>query len=422
MSRNNNTIVICGAGIAGIATAYYLLKTNPKLNIVLLDKNQPLSFTTSRSGENFRDFWPQKCMREFASDSIKLMKQLRELHGQDAFKMSFSGYNFISKNKDKPIFSTPSESLTHQYYKEISDPTTIGNQYPYLSEEVEKIVSITNAGHIDVYAMGSLMLSEAKKLGAIQVEGEIKAIQKNGTSFEIILQSQRKIDAETLVIASGPFINHVANMVGLQLPIENTLQRKFIIPDPKKLIPRDMPFSIYADAQYLNWSKEEKEFFASEEKYNWLLNEFPGGLHIKPEGEGIKLGWAFNTNNELPQWETPFSDIFPQVVLKGASSFIPQLIEYENNIPTPITEYAGYYTRTKENWPLIGPTKIPNVYVIGALSGYGTMTACAAGQLCSKYILNDQELPDYAPYFHPNKYQNPAIVKEINAIKSDGQL
>lgn len=422
MTNKNSTIVICGAGIAGIATAYYLIKTNPVLNIVLLDKNQPLSFTTSRSGENFRDFWPQQCMREFASDSIQLMKELREEHGQDSFKMSFTGYNFISKSKDKPIFSTSSESLAHQFYEEIIDPTTIRNEHPYLSEDIEKVVSIKNAGNIDVYAMGSLMLREAKKLGVVQLEGEIKTIQKTKASYEIILDSTKTIVADTMVIASGPFINHVANMVGLQLPIENTLQRKFIIPDPKKLIPRDMPFTIFADAQYLNWSNQEKEFFASEEKYNWLLGEFPGGLHIKPEGEGIKLGWAFNTNNELPQWETPFSDFFPQVVLKGASSFIPLLSAYENDIPTPITEYAGYYTRTKENWPLIGPTEIPNVFVIGALSGYGTMTACAAGQLCSKYILNQSELPDYAPYFHPNKYQNSAIVKEINAIKSDGQL
>lgn len=422
MSNENNTIAICGAGIAGIATAYYLIKSDPKLSIVLIDKNQPLSFTTSRSGENFRDFWPQKCMREFASDSIELMQKLREDHGADSFKMSFSGYNFISKIKDKPIFSTTAEASSQDYYEEILDHNTIRDHHSYLSSDVKKIVSIKNGGNIDVYAMGSLMFKEAKKCGVKFVEGEIKAIRKNNPIFEIVLDSNTVIQANNLVIASGPFTNHVANMIGIQVPIENILQRKFIIPDPKKIIPRDMPFTIFADAQYLDWSKDEQDFFASEEKYKWLLEEFPGGLHVKPEGEGIKLGWAFNTKNELPQWETPLSDIFPQVVLKGASSFIPQLLEYENDIPTPITEFAGYYTRTKENWPLIGPTEIPNVFLIGALSGYGTMTACAAGQLCSKYILKSTDLPDYAPYFHPNKYQNPTIINEISAIKSDGQL
>jgi glycine/D-amino acid oxidase-like deaminating enzyme len=126
--------------------------------------------------------------------------------------------------------------------------------------------------------------------------------------------------------------------------------------------------------------------------------------------------------SEAPKWEPSNFDFFPQIVLKGASHFIPQLSEYENNIPTPIIEYSGYYTRTKENWPLIGPTEVQNTFVIGALSGYGTMAACAAGKLCSEYILNIKELPNYATYFHPLKYQNQDIVMEINELKSDGQL
>ncbi|MGC1513935.1 MAG: FAD-dependent oxidoreductase, partial [Maribacter sp.] len=69
-------IIICGAGIAGVASAYYLLKKEKGITVILIDKNQPLSFTTSKSGENFRDYWPQKPMRDFVSDSIHLMNEL----------------------------------------------------------------------------------------------------------------------------------------------------------------------------------------------------------------------------------------------------------------------------------------------------------------------------------------------------------
>jgi glycine/D-amino acid oxidase-like deaminating enzyme len=50
------SIVICGVGIAGISTAYYLLNKYCKSKVVLVDKNQHLSFTTSKSGENYRDY------------------------------------------------------------------------------------------------------------------------------------------------------------------------------------------------------------------------------------------------------------------------------------------------------------------------------------------------------------------------------
>ena len=64
MLKNNKTIAICGAGIAGVAAAYYLSKENKNWKIILIDKNQPMSFTTSKSGENFRDYWPHKCMEQ----------------------------------------------------------------------------------------------------------------------------------------------------------------------------------------------------------------------------------------------------------------------------------------------------------------------------------------------------------------------
>lgn len=420
--QDNMTIVICGAGIAGVATAYYLLKERNDIEVILIDKNQPLSFTTSKSGENFRDYWPQKNMRQFMSDSILLMKELRELYGVDSFNMVNSGYNFISHTIDNPIFGAKNKENNSDYFEEIINTNRIQNDYPYLDKKIEKVVKIKNAGKIDVYDLGNLLLREAKKRGLKQLQGEILDIEKKGSEFKIKLDSQKSINADKIVIAAGPFINNIAKMLDFEFPVTNTLQRKFIIPDPDNIIPKNMPFTIYADSQYLDWSKEEVDFFSSEEKYKWLLNKFPGGLHIKPEIEGIKLGWAFQTEQINPTWETPNFDFFPQVVLKGASRFIPELARYENNIPTPLIEYAGHYTRTKENWPLIGNTKLYNVFVIGALAGYGTMGACAAGKLCSSYVLNKSELPDYATYFNPLRYQNEAIKKEMSELNNDGQL
>ena len=290
------------------------------------------------------------------------------------------------------------------------------------AEKIEKIIKIKNAGKIDVYDLGNLLFREAKKMGLQFIQSEVLSITKNNTEFKITLETNETLDASQIVISSGPFINNIGKMIGLEFNILNTLQRKFIIPDPKNIIPKNMPFTIYADSQKLNWSIDEIDFFSSDEKLHWLLQEFPGGLHIKPETEGIKLGWAFQTENETPEWTPKNFDFFPQAVLKGASRFIPELAAYEENIPNPMIEYAGYYTRTKENWPLIGPTKEKNVFVIGALAGYGTMSACAAGELCAHYILEKDDLPSYAENFHPLRYDNPKIMDAIKNLKSDGQL
>ena len=422
LKSNNKTIVICGAGIAGVATAYYISKFRKEERIVLIDKNQPLSFTTSKSGENFRDYWPHPCMEKLSSRSIDLMKGLRKEFKTETFDMNFSGYHFVSHLKDQPIFAD--DSSTDFQEKNIVDKnqSSIQQKYPYLDDGIQKSVFIKNAGKIDVYQLGSLLLKEGRKNGVELISGEILNIKNNKSAIEIILSSTQSLRADQLVITAGPFINNIGKMIGLRFPISNILQRKFILPDPLNIIPSDMPFTIYADSQFLSWTQEEKTFFDNEIENQWLLKKFPGGIHIKPEPGGkIKMGWAFQRKKEEPKWDFSTDDLFPQIVLKGASRFIPNLKSYEENIPTPLIQYAGYYTKTAENWPLIGPTKLDNVFVVGALSGFGTMTACAAGELCAKYIFG-KDIPDFATYFTPNRYENLKILNEINAVKNDGQL
>lgn len=412
-------IVICGAGIAGIATAYYLSQQLGKVKIVLVDKHQPLSFTSSQSGENFRDYWPHHSMDKLCSRSIELMKILQKEFG---FTMNFSGYHFVSQHKEKAIFTDDSTPEFQARNSAITDAKIIHQQNPYLSTNIQKSIFINNAGYVDSIVMANAMLQTAKDNGAQFIEDEVIDLQKTNSGIQIKLKKSQTISADQLIIAAGPFINNLAKMLDLKFPVWNTLQRKIIIPDPLEIIPRNMPFTIFADKQHLHWSKEEHNFFKSDETLHWLFQEFPGAIHIKPEAsKRIKMGWAFSTEAVEPQWSIPKSSYFAQVLLKGASRFIPTLSAYSENIPTPLIEYGGYYTRTKENFPLIGPTAIDNVFIVGALAGFGTMAACAAGELCAFY-LTEKDLPGYAPYFHPKRNKNTGIQKEIAAISGDGQL
>lgn len=414
-------IVICGAGIAGIAAAYYLTQANQNLDLTLIDKNQPLSYTSSKSGENFRDYWPHKSMEALSSHSIELMKALKTEHGEDAFRMEFSGYHFVSHNAQKPIFADDNSAAFRQRNKVDTNPTSIQHHYPYLDAGIQKSIFIQKAGNVDSISMANLMLQVAKDKGLKLIESTINGLKKWGNGFTVNLANNEIIHADQIILATGPFLNHLAKNLDLKFPVWNTLQRKFIIPDPKGIIPTDMPFTIYADGQTLDWSAEERAFMQAESHLKWMTEPFPGAIHIKPESGRIKMGWAFSKKVEQPKWDIPIAEYFPQVVLKGASRFIPALAAYAENIPTPIIEYGGYYTRTEENWPLIGATKVDNVYVIGALAGFGTMTASAAGELCAQTLLG-KALPWYADYFSPNRYTNPTIQAEMDQLDTDGQL
>jgi len=49
-------VVICGAGIAGISAAYHLSVRHGIENILLVDEGAPLSLTSDKSTEFYRNF------------------------------------------------------------------------------------------------------------------------------------------------------------------------------------------------------------------------------------------------------------------------------------------------------------------------------------------------------------------------------
>ena len=79
-------VVICGAGIAGVAAAHFLSKAGVK-NILLLDERPPLSFTSDRSTECYRNWWPDAEMLALMNRSIDLMEGLADESG-NVFRMN----------------------------------------------------------------------------------------------------------------------------------------------------------------------------------------------------------------------------------------------------------------------------------------------------------------------------------------------
>jgi glycine/D-amino acid oxidase-like deaminating enzyme len=82
---------------------------------------------------------------------------------------------------------------------------------------------------------------------------------------------------------------------------------------------------------------------------------------------------------------------------------------------------GGYYTRTRENRPLVGPMGVDGAYVLGAVSGYGIMAACGVADLLTAQV-TDAHVPAYAKDFALARYDDPAYQKELENWGDSGQL
>ncbi|MEO9706558.1 MAG: FAD-binding oxidoreductase, partial [Nitratireductor sp.] len=296
----------------------------------------------------------------------------------------------------------------------------IRDRFPSYDRQVETVIHIRRGGDISGQQLGMYMLDYLREAGAKRLLGEVRDIAA-GHGFRVEVATPdgvRHIEADRIVNAAGPFADRIAAMLGVDLPVHSTFQQKIAFEDHLGAVPRTLPFSIDLDPQTIDWSEEERAMLLEDPDFAWLAQPMPGAIHCRPDGgDGgtwIKLGWAYNETPAPVTWEQQRHDNFPEIVLRGAARLSPALKAYYGRLPRSMHHYGGWYTMTGENWPLIGPMGPDGAFMNCALSGYGTMAACAAGELCAAWMAGSA-LPDYADGFSLRRYQDPALLSALRA-------
>ena len=100
---------------------------------------------------------------------------------------------------------------------------------------------------------------------------------------------------------------------------------------------------------------------------------------------------------------------------------LPALKCYLGTLPRERIHYGGFYPMTAENWPLIGPMRTAGVFIAAALSGYGTMSACATGDLLAKSV-GGAETSSLAKSLSLARYGDQALMSALRSTESRGHL
>jgi sarcosine oxidase, subunit beta len=450
-------IVICGAGIAGISTAYHLAVRQGVQDILLVDPLPPLSLTSDKSSECYRNWWPGPgdAMVALMNRSIDLLEELARASG-NLFHLSRRGYLYITADYtkipniestaktistngagplrihagnpgDPPYLPAAPSSFTEQPEGAdlILDTTLLRHHFPYLSEHAIAALHVRRAGWFSGQQLGRYLLEQARAAGVRLQRGRVAAIEvQTGQVQAVQLEDGRRIRTSCLVNAAGPLQKQVAALLGLDLPVFNELHLKVSFKDRLGVVPREAPLLIWHDPQRLPWTPEERQLLTEDPHTQPVLQLMPAGAHTRPEGgpdaDVLLMLWEYATTPTQPVWPIPLDPLYPDVLLRGLAAMLPGLKAYFDRSERPYLD-GGYYTKTRENRPLIGPLPVKGAYLIGALSGFGLMSACAAGELLAQHITG-AALPPYAPAFQLERYQNPAYLASIAGLEDTGQL
>jgi glycine/D-amino acid oxidase-like deaminating enzyme len=455
MAHASPKIVICGAGIAGVAAAYFLSVRHGIEDVTIVEPGNPLSLTSDKSTEAYRNWWPgpDQAMTAFMDRSIDLIEEIARAT-DNRINLNRRGYVFATSDAGKIDFLqtmaesaetrgggaarfhdsassvyTPSPERGFEFplagADVITDRSLIRRHFPYLSPETVAVAHARRAGWLSAQQLGAVMLEAARARGVKLVRGKVVGIDagERVRAVQVEHNGERStLEATHVVLAAGPMQKELAQLIGIDLPIFAERHHKVSFADTQSAVPRSAPMMIWLDAQRLPWSDEERPALSEDAEARWMLEEFPAGVHGRPDGAHATLV-LFNHHGDAVPPEFPLPEPPPhyaEIALRGMSTMVPALQAYQGKPVRPYID-GGYYMKTRENRPLIGPVPVEGAYISCAYSGFGVMASSASGELIAQHITSDA-LPDYAPAFLLSRYQDPQYRALLEQWGDGGQL
>ena len=279
--------------MAGIAAAYHLSVRGGVKDIVLVDEREPLTLTSNKGTEAYRNWWPGPgdTMVRFVNRSIDLLEELAQ-ETDNCFQMNRRGYVFLTADERQipvmkenaaetsalgagpirehpgptPYIPSPSEGFEGlpTGVDLILSPDLVHEQFPAVTEDAIAALHVRRAGWLDAQKLGKWLLAEAQRAGVRLVRDRVRdvTIAKNRVA-QVHLQSGDSINTGTFVIAAGPYLKEVGAMLGVDIPVFNELHGKIALRDELGIVPTNTPLLFWSDPINLPWTDAEREKLAA---------------------------------------------------------------------------------------------------------------------------------------------------------------
>lgn len=375
--------VVVGAGIAGLATAYYLARRG--LSVVVFEKNYVGSGSSTRNAGRYRVHFGNRENTEFA---IRAIRKLESLSGELGWNGIFERQGYLWLIRRKEVLRR-FEELNEKLWKPLGVPVRIltidevRDRFPYIN--TRGIIGAVfgpqdGAFHHDYVIMG--YYTRALDLGVTVLEySEVKNVGVESGRIVSVSSSNAFVRTRDVIFAAGAWTGGLMkSLLGIDLPIK-PVRREIGITEPIK------PFinTYIIDT--------ETNFYIGQTMRGEVLGsvELEGVEGLLPYG---------NTLNWLTAWARETVRLIPS--LRGIRV---------------MRVWSGYYEMTPDSSHVMGRLDSwpEGVYVLSGFSGHGFMFAPYAAELLVKYVVDGVVDPLMRPFL-PHRFITGNLIKEMLVI------
>lgn len=409
-------VLVIGAGIVGLSTAYHLKQLDPKLNVVVVEKkSSPGQGETGKAPGGFRlDVWTSKTNLALGRSSVTFYRHLQEDLKID-LGMRWVGYLFMMDDElydsAKPALrKMDSMGVKYKTYSREDLARNLNVNVDVEGDEEAKSMNLRsidvglmfpNAGYWRQENMVRFYESEFVKMGGkvlyntpvnrivigprmeLNIPGEPhiwqEAIAKGAVTDKGV------IEADGFVVAASAWAAQILDPVGIDCHFKPKKRQVFIVKAGTEPL-RNVMF-----ARGFNELNASPFLFIYVRGESWLWMKPDIGELTYWIGCSDHLGRAYGMEGDDPPTEENFYKYgIYQVLVK----YFPQFVNMY-----PSSSHAGYYDISIDGLPIIH--REGNVTVVGGTSGNGLSKADALGRIAAAACLNR----DYAELYTGERFR-----------------
>ena len=385
--------VICGAGVAGLAAAWRLAVRHGLRDVVIVDERPPLSLTSDKSTECYRNWWPDRPMVALMNRSIELLDELAAASG-NAFALNRNGYLYLTataagaealersrarrhraparascacarRRADDPVLHGPGLGPADAgpgRRRPLPRPGVVRRALP-LRRSRRARRSPRPALRLALGAAARhALLEQARAAGARLVAASVIGVDvrdERVSGVRIARATGRDGSRPALFVnAAGPFVDDVARLVGRTTARAPRGAPQGLLRRPPRRRAATAPLVIWNDPVDGRLERRGARRARRRPATAPLLEPIPAGVHFRPEGghAALRRSCSGTTTSSRSNAAFPARRPAPRAGRRARRrAHRARLRALPRGRPRPFVD-GGYYTKTRENRPLVGPT------------------------------------------------------------------
>lgn len=351
-------VVIVGAGIIGGSVAFHLLERDPRLRVVMLEKEpEPGTGATSQATGGVRF--------QFSTEANVRLTQLSYRYFTHAEETLGCSVDFI---RHAYLFVTTDATTLEQCRRNVSLQQRLGVASELLTPvriETHLASLVTrdlvggsfcaDDGSADPYSMLQSFLARGKSRGLrLRTGHPVTGIVKSADRVSGVTTPQGEWSAPVVIDCAGPYADQVAAMAGVEIP-SKPYRRQVMVTEPLPILPEVFP----------------------------LIVDLDTGFYVHRQGRSAVLMGGTDKDVKPGLDTTVDWDAF-DAVFRAAALRVPPLADAQ-----VMRAYAGVRDLTPDYHGILGPAaEAPGLYLACGFSGHGFMHAPAIGILMSEILLD----------------------------------